>query len=375
MKKTLILASLLLVLLLLSACGDYKDADEDISKVYVTYQKADKVGVINASTGEIIREVDVDFTPGILDRPHFVVIDDENKKWYATLISSGIVAKFDLLTDELEDTVDVGNMPALMTLSQDGQFLYVSRFMPMGGVALQSKEIHKIRTSDMSIMGTVDVDAESPHGITIDLAGDYVWSASFSSSCLFKIDVEKFGDPEYEPERFPLASEYEQSQSAPGCASFADNWAQALQMEMAPSVNRVYITLSGRGEVRSYDTETGALFGQWPVGSSPWHLVVSPDGNAVIAANRGDNSVSVIDLSHDVPPAEITGDLFNMPHGVGVSHDGERIFITSSAASGGISYLHIIDSNTLTISHNVVLGEDVMATGLAVMQSVCSDCD
>ena len=54
--------------------------DEDISKVYVTYQKADKVGVINASTGEIIREVDVDFTPGILDRPHFVVIDDENKK-------------------------------------------------------------------------------------------------------------------------------------------------------------------------------------------------------------------------------------------------------------------------------------------------------
>lgn len=373
-KELFVFASLLSGLLLFSNCGDDHSPAEDIFKVYVAYQKADKVGVIDGSTGQIIREVDVDFTSGTMDRPHFVAVDDENEKWYVTLISSGIVARYDLITDELEDSVFVGNMPALMTLSPDGQYLYVSRFMPMGGMASQSKEIHKIRTSDMSILGTVNVDAESPHGITIDPAGNYVWSASFSSSCLFKIEASGFESPEYEPERFAIASEEEQNQSAPGCASFSDNWAQALQMKMAPSGNHVYVTLSGRNEVRSYDTETGSLTSQFSVGISPWHLDLSPDGSTLYVVNRGDNTLSVVDVTSGTVAA-ITDDRFNMPHGVGVTNDGERVFITSSAASGGTSFLHIIDAAALTVSRDIVLGEDIMATGLAVMQSSCSDCD
>ena len=43
--------------------------------------------------------------------------------------------------------------------------------------------------------------------------------------------------------------------------------------------------------------------------------------------------------------------------------------------SGGINYLHINDTSTNTVINNVNLGTDIMATGLAVMQGTCSNCD
>ena len=43
---------------------------------------------------------------------------------------------------------------------------------------------------------------------------------------------------------------------------------------------------------------------------------------------------------------------------------------------GGVaSYLHIIDTSTNTMINNFNLGTDVTATGLAVMQGTCSNCD
>ena len=50
----------------------------NIYKVYVAYQAAEKVGVINGETGEVIKEVDVNVS-GMNDNPHYVVIDEINK--------------------------------------------------------------------------------------------------------------------------------------------------------------------------------------------------------------------------------------------------------------------------------------------------------
>ncbi len=78
--------------------------------------------------------------------------------------------------------------------------------------------------------------------------------------------------------------------------------------------------------------------------------------------NFSDNSVS-----------QIESEYFDLPHGIGISGDGSRVFVTSSAMMG--DYLHIIDTSTNDVINSIELGNGVTATGLAVMQSMCTDCD
>ena len=129
-------------------------------------------------------------------------------------------------------------------------------------------------------------------------------------------------------------------------------------------------------EIRSFSTETGELlniFNLGMMGMQPWHIGINPGQNVLYSASRMGNTVSVVDLNSD----EITyilDDTMNMPHGIGISSDGSRVFVTSSAMmGGGVSYLHVIDTSTNTVINNFNLGTDVTAAGLAVMQGTCSN--
>ena len=103
-----------------------------------------------------------------------------------------MVLKFDLETDELIDSVHVGNMPALMALDIENQFLYISRFMPMSGMSTESQQIQKLDVNTMELKGVVNVGADSPHGIALSSDGSVLWVASNQASHIFKIDTLKF---------------------------------------------------------------------------------------------------------------------------------------------------------------------------------------
>jgi len=106
-KHVILIFSLFIIL----SCEDKKAAT--LNKIYIAYQGTEKVGVLNGETGEIIREVDVNISP-MGDNPHYIVIDEVNNFWYVTLLVSGYVLKYDLITDELVSSIQVGNMPALV---------------------------------------------------------------------------------------------------------------------------------------------------------------------------------------------------------------------------------------------------------------------
>jgi DNA-binding beta-propeller fold protein YncE len=87
------------------------------------------------------------------------------------------------------------------------------------------------------------------------------------------------------------------------------------------------------------------------------------------------NAVSIVDLETG-SISYIENTLFDTPHGVAISQDGSRLYMTSSAMmGGGQSYLHIIDTATNSVIENVQLGEGTAATGLAVMEGSCNNCD
>ncbi len=371
--KTYTVLFLMSSLALFIGCEEETTESGEIYKIYITLQNVDKVVVINGETGEIIREVDVDVIPNVADNPHYVIIDEVNKTWYVTLISSGYVLKYDLLTDEFLDSVFVGNQPALMDIEPTGDYLYVSRFMPMMGMEMASTQVHQINVANMAV-DSVDVGASSPHGIAISSNGNELWVASNQASHFFRVKTDSLGVEGYEPESFKIGS------NVPDAIGINDGLYEALELFISPDGQKLYISCSDMAvnEVRVYSTSTGDSLDTYSLGMmgmQPWHLVTDPEGDHLYVASRMANTCSIVDLETG-SISYIENTIFDTPHGIGVSPDGSRLYMTSSAMmSGGMSYLHIIDTKTNSVIENVQLGEGVAATGLAVMQSLCSDCD
>jgi len=106
---------------------DSRNSNDGITKLYVTLQGTDQISVYNTPDLTLLKIIDIDF--GIKDTPHFIVIDEKNGYWFATMVESGYVAQYSLGTDELLDSVYVGDFPALMTINSNDKKLYVSRMM------------------------------------------------------------------------------------------------------------------------------------------------------------------------------------------------------------------------------------------------------
>ncbi|MDP6685103.1 MAG: YncE family protein, partial [Candidatus Marinimicrobia bacterium] len=261
------------------SCED-KIKTEKIQKAYITLQGQDKIAVVDILAGKLIKHINVDYT-NVNDSPHYVVIDNVNKYWYCTLTSTGYVLKFNLNTDDLVDSVYVGNMPALMALDTANQLLYISRFMPMDGMmSTQSQEIHQINVQSMEVTGVVAVGADSPHGIALSSDGTILWVASNEASHFFKIETDKFGDESYQPQNFPIGSEWE---GAP--IDFPDRDYNALELELSHDDSRLYVSCSTKDEVRVFDTETGDSLATIMTGMMPWHMQISNDDTKLYVSN------------------------------------------------------------------------------------------
>lgn len=349
--------SLFIVLLGLFFWGCESQESNNVIKAYVTLQGADKVAVIDVDNQVLLKEVSVDMSD-ILDMPHFVVIDETHGYWYVTLISSGYVLKFDLKTDEMVDSVFIGNQPALMALDEERQLLYVSRFMPQGGMtATSSREIHQIDCTTMTIRGTVDVGASSPHGIALAPGGGTVWVSSNQASHFFRIDTSGFNQPNYQPEAFKI------DQNVPTDYTINDALYNPLQVILDPTGSTLYVTCSRTGEVRAFETDTGVLLATYPVGNTPWHLAIDPGGDWLYVANRGSADVSRINLQTTATDSLVNDD-FELLQGCALSADGSTLIVTAA----GKDKIHFIDAAVFTLTTTISLEKDAMPTGVAIAE-------
>ena len=352
MKKVLFV-----VLLGLLLWGCESEESNAVTKAYITLQGTDKVAVVDVDNKVLLREVSVDMSD-ILDMPHFVVIDETHGYWYVTLISSGYVLKFDLKTDEMVDSVFIGNQPALMALDEERQLLYVSRFMPQGGMtATSSREIHQIDCTTMTIRGTVDVGASSPHGIALAPGGGTVWVSSNQASHFFRIDTSGFREPNYQPEAFKI------DQSVPADYTINDAMYNPLQVILNPTGSTLYVTCSRTGEVRAFDTSNGTLLATYSVGNTPWHLAIDPMGDWLYVANRGSGDVTRIYLPTAAMDSLVNND-FELLQGCALSADGATLII----AAAGKDKIHFINAGDMTLTTTIPLEKDATPTGVAVAE-------
>jgi YVTN family beta-propeller protein len=110
-------------------------------------------------------------------------------------------------------------------------------------------------------------------------------------------------------------------------------------MTGAPAL-KAYVGLFGDNAVAVVDTSTYQVTKTIPVPPGPHGLVITPDGARVFVSSDGASTVTVIDTATDTIAATI--DVGMTPHGLSISHDGKHVL----CAGFGTDSAQVIDTAT-----------------------------
>ena len=364
-------------------CGLFESNDNDgaSDKVYVALQGLDQVGILNPENGDL-KVVDIDYNPSMDETPHFIVIDEINRYWFVTTIVSGYVGQYNLDTDELIDTLFIGDSPALMVANEIDKILYVSRMMPMGSMMTGSmstvvQEIDYSDSSKMELSNEFSIDSPAPHGIAINSTGSEVFVTSNTADWIYKITT--------------ATGEISGKVMDASIGNYPNNVTQRLKPIQVVSVedSLLFVTCSAGIWVNPHTGESDTLSGlvqlwnsntltwiesfQFSWNSSPWHIIQSPVNREVYVVLSGDvlypGSAGIACLTFESNTLalkwETHSESFDTLHGIDVSSDGERIYV-SGRKDGN---LHIFNGRTGKLERSIPLGNNPLAGGVQVFSS------
>ena len=369
--------------LMVYSCGLFETDNENnnLDMVYIALQGLDQVGIVNSENGDL-KVVDIDYDPQMKETPHFIVIDEINRYWFVTTIVSGYVGRYNMDTDELIDTLFIGDSPALMVANEIDKKLYVSRMMPMGSMMTGSMStvVQEINYSDsrkMELSNEFSIDSPAPHGIAINSTGSEVFVTSNTADWIYKITT--------------ATGEISGKVMDASIGNYPNNVTQRLKPIQVVSIEDSLLfvacsagiwvnphtgepdTLSGLVQLWNSNTLTWIESFQFSWNSSPWHIIQSPVNREVYVVLSGDvlylGSAGIACLTFESDTLalkwETSSESFETLHGIDVSSDGEQIYV-SGRKDGN---LHIFNGGTGKLERSISLGNNPLAGGVQVFSS------
>ena len=383
-----------LSLLFIFSCDDPVSSSNPLpTKLYVCDQGSDRVVILDASTDNLsqLDAIDINFSddqnPEI---PHFIAIDETHGYWFVTAFQSGFVGMYDLDQDTLIHAIDLGSgsAPALLAVDEDNQMLYVSKMMTQGIMQGGDDELGALDYSSGQLVdaGSISlVDEEDnlsfpePHAISIALEpprGLNLVTASFTADwfSMIKLDAE---EGEIDPQPYPF--NYEDT------AVIVKN--ELFPLSVTQKDNYLFFSCRGsvdsgiNGQVQSWSVISTTKKDTFSFGTSrPWHIIASPTESEIFVVLSGDSEtsssagLSCLTYDEDGKLSEkwpiITDSDFDTLHGVTVSSDGTRVYVSSR----GNGFIHVIDALSGTLLNTVEgIGMDMememgSLSGIAIIQ-------
>ena len=406
----------LFISLTVYSCGLFESDDPGFSseKIYVTKQGDDEVAVINLSDGTI-DTILIDYSAtdcmGILDDeecrnegcmwhemgggemcmsmsssttngPHFTAIDNINRYLFVTSMESGWVGRYNLDNHQLIDKEMVGNMPALMVLNTDKEKLYVSSMMSMvaSGGGMQSRtDISVIDYSDdfdMVMTNKIETLSPSPHAIAINQNGSEVFVATYEGNWLFKISTSLNSVIDEKPlESFTLDKTDPVRRLKPVQCTLTQDSLLFISCEGGEWMSGAS-TDTIPGQIQMWNTNEMILRGtfQFNEFNRPWHIVSSAVSKEVYVVLKGQfnaglypDSDGVACISYEESGSlqlkwHITNDVFRYLHGIDISDDGTRLFVSGETDTN----LYEINAEDGSIINTTLLGKE----GISKLQGV-----
>ena len=371
---------ILFISIIFVSCDLFETNNDNVSsdKVYIALQGSDQVAIVNVNSNKI-DFVDIDYTTMnhhghmMSMGPHFIVMDEINRYWFVTTISSGYVGIYNLDTDELIDTIMVGDLPALMALNEDDKKLYVSRMMPMGDdnhgtVNTTIQEISYEDSSQMVLSNQFELKSPSPHGLSINSDGSELYVASNTADWLYKIYPET-GDT--------------LSASMDPLVNYIDPSIEVKRLKPIQCISvkdsLLVISCSGRFNTNSWTGEQDTIPGQvqlWNTNrmsfkdvvqfswkATPWHIINSSINDEIFVVLSGDplypGSAGVACLTYGPNSLSIKWETYSENfeglHGIDESADGKSLFVSGR----GDGHLHILNADNGNKIKSIPLGDNL----------------
>ncbi len=332
---------------------------------YVLSESADKISLVrfDGTKATIDRQIDTGDMPIDIDGPHGIVISPDRKFYYVSIAHGrpyGTVWKYSTKDNSLAGKTTLGNFPATMDISPDGQFLYVVNFNLHGDMAPSTVSV--VATQTMTEIARIPT-CTMPHGSRLNPQGTKQYSACMMDNMLVEIDTRtlkvsrhflvtknKEGGMAGPPTMHTSSPAMPGMKDAGGHGSEApkpgDNSCSPTWAEPSADGSSVFVACNGSSEIVEINATSWQLVRRIPARAGVYNLEVTHDGRRLIATNKRDQSVSIYELKSGRELARVPTRR-KVLHGVVVSPDDRYAFVTVEGVGSEPGTVEIIDLSTL----------------------------
>ena len=347
--------------------------------LYVVSEGADAIALVRfgPNGARLEREIPTGDMPTDIDGPHGIAISPDKQFYYVSLAHGrpfGSVWKYSAAEDRVVKRVRLGHFPATMDVTADGGLLYVVNFNLHGDMVPSSVSV--VATERMLEIARITTCA-MPHGSRLNSAGTKHYSACMMDDMLVEIDTNTLKASRHfvltkghemgmtgPPMKDPATRRHMKHENGghgleppkPGDISCSPTWAQ-------PSVSgaSIFVACNKSDEIVEVDAGNWKVSRRIPARPGVYNLTVTRDGTRLIATNKRDQSVSILDLKSGRELERIPTRR-KVLHGVVVSPDDRYAFVTVEGIGSEPGTVEVIDLAT----NRVVASVDVppLAAGI-----------
>jgi len=307
--------------------------------LYVANESADVVSVVRFDGRSAVEEQRIEVgaeagAPGARS----VAVSPDGQYWYVALASdapTGSIWKMRTGTNELVDSVTLGLMPVMMSLTPDGSTLFASDWGPANDA--RPSVVSAVYTSLMAPIARIETCVH-PFGTLVSRDGRNQYSGCLVSDQLVETSTETLAVTR----RMSLTLGHEGlSTEGPDVVVADEGACRPSDLATSRDDGKLYVTCSGRSEVLEIDRENFRITRRFRTGDGPYEADISPDGTTLVVTLREDQQVAVIDIATGTQKRVTTGHSFT--HGVAVSPDGRYAFVSNEAAPATPGSVDVID--------------------------------
>ena len=332
--------------------------------LYVLSEDADKISLVrfDGQTARIDHQIDTGDMPVDIDGPHGIVISPDRRFYYVSIAHGrpfGTVWKYSTKDDSVLGKTTLGNFPATMDITPDGNFLFIVNFNLHGDMVPSSVSV--VSTQTMTEVARITT-CTMPHGSRLNPQGTKQYSACMMDDMLVEIDTRSFkvtrhfivtknketgmiGSPTMHSatamHAMPGMSGHGAEPPKPGDNSCSPTWA-----EPSADGSSVFVACNASSEIVEINADTWQLVRRIPARNGVYNLEATHDGSRLIATNKRDQSVSIFDLKTGRELARVPTRR-KVLHGVVVSPDDAYAFVTVEGVGSEPGTLEVIDLATL----------------------------
>lgn len=328
---------------------------------YVLSEAADKISLVrfDSSKATVAQQIDTGDMPIDIDGPHGIVISPDRKFYYVSIAHGrpfGTVWKYSTKDNSVAGKTTLGNFPATMDVTPDGQFLYVVNFNLHGDMVPSTVSV--VATQTMTEIARIPT-CTMPHGSRLNPQGTKHYSACMMDDMLVEIDTRSLkvsrhflvtknkeggmtGPPTMHAHGGTKDTGGHGSEAPkPGDISCSPTWA-----EPSADGSSIFVACNASSEIVEINANTWTLVRRIPARAGVYNLDVTHDGQRLIATNKRDQSVSIYELKSGRELARVPTKR-KVLHGVAVTPDNRYAFITVEGVGSEPGTVEIVDLSTL----------------------------